>query len=156
MSLDSLEAPKIFKKIKNEQKCNGFAISLFSHDFGSGNSKQFEFHGIIIKNLKCPVMNFLSDFVNLCLFRYHRRLNRVPTIDECYMSDWICREEAQMQFVRDKKVEGAIVRLLERRLDDCCIYNMPHQKDDDPGDPCYQTRVSHTVLIFFMGCSLFS
>ena len=29
---------------------------------------------------------------------YHRKYNRVPTIDECYVDDLMCREEADLQF----------------------------------------------------------
>lgn len=33
---------------------------------------------------------------------YHQRFRRVPTIDECYTDDIICKHEAQLQFKRDK------------------------------------------------------
>lgn len=35
---------------------------------------------------------------------YHQNFRRVPTIDECYESDVICRWEAQKQFERDKYI----------------------------------------------------
>ena len=36
--------------------------------------------------------------------------------------DVICREEAQFQFLRDKRVEGAMIVLLRNRFDDCVFY----------------------------------
>jgi len=53
---------------------------------------------------------------------YHRRYRRVPTIDECYVDDVICRTEAQEQFMRDKKVESMMLNLLRSRLEDCLFY----------------------------------
>ena len=35
---------------------------------------------------------------------YHQNFRRVPTIDECYTDDVVCRFEAQQQFNRDKYV----------------------------------------------------
>jgi hypothetical protein len=41
----------------------------------------------------------------LCHFIYiYRQYNRVPTIDECYVDDVVCRTEANLQFLRDMKV----------------------------------------------------
>ena len=37
---------------------------------------------------------------------FFRSLRRVPTIDECYVDDVICREEANAQFLRDRKVKS--------------------------------------------------
>ena len=33
---------------------------------------------------------------------YHQKFRRVPTFDECYTDDMVCRFEAQQQFNRDK------------------------------------------------------
>ena len=33
---------------------------------------------------------------------YHQKFRRVPTLDECYTDDLVCRFEAQQQFNRDK------------------------------------------------------
>merc|ERR1719323_545307 len=35
---------------------------------------------------------------------YHRRFQRVPTIDECHMDDIPCRTEANLQYFRDRGV----------------------------------------------------
>jgi len=53
---------------------------------------------------------------------YHRRYRRVPTIDNCYEDDTVCRQEANEQFLRDRKVEGYIVNLLRSRFEDCVFY----------------------------------
>jgi hypothetical protein len=37
----------------------------------------------------------------ICIYRQY---NRVPTIDECYVDDVVCRTEANLQFLRDMKV----------------------------------------------------
>lgn len=54
---------------------------------------------------------------------YHRQYRRVPTIDECYMSDYVCFEEADLQYRRDKKVEEEIIKILAGRVKDCLVYN---------------------------------
>ena len=81
---------------------------------------------------------------------YHRRYPRVPSIDECYTDDlvcrWLaehsespqllyvfvpitmpysilyCREEANAQFKRDWLVEEEIITLLRARMQDCYFY----------------------------------
>merc|ERR1719430_1663802 len=53
---------------------------------------------------------------------YHRNFTRVPTIDECYVDDVVCREEAHQQFKRDWMVEQEIVHLLRARVEDCAFY----------------------------------
>ncbi|OWF48479.1 NADH dehydrogenase [ubiquinone] 1 beta subcomplex subunit 10-like [Mizuhopecten yessoensis] len=50
---------------------------------------------------------------------YHRRFNRVPTIDECYTDDVMCRFEADQQFKRDKKVDNDILFILRKRWMHC-------------------------------------
>ncbi|KAG6794762.1 NADH dehydrogenase [ubiquinone] 1 beta subcomplex subunit 10 [Apis mellifera caucasica] len=53
---------------------------------------------------------------------YHQNFRRVPTIDECYESDVICRWEAQKQFERDKMVDDEILSILRQRYEDCGWY----------------------------------
>ncbi|XP_045213921.1 NADH dehydrogenase [ubiquinone] 1 beta subcomplex subunit 10-like [Mercenaria mercenaria] len=53
---------------------------------------------------------------------YHRRFERVPTIDQCDIDDPLCRYEANVQFLRDKKVDSAILKILRRRLTECNAY----------------------------------
>ena len=69
---------------------------------------------------------------------YHKKYRRVPTIDECYMHDWVCREEANMQYRKDKLVEEQIIKLLRRRVEDCTIYEGPNSGDLEDNNPCYQ------------------
>ncbi|XP_040574180.1 NADH dehydrogenase [ubiquinone] 1 beta subcomplex subunit 10 [Lepeophtheirus salmonis] len=52
---------------------------------------------------------------------YHRQYRRVPGIENCYTDDWVCREEANAQFRRDKLVEKYIVQLLASRFETCSI-----------------------------------
>ncbi|KRY01174.1 NADH dehydrogenase [ubiquinone] 1 beta subcomplex subunit 10, partial [Trichinella pseudospiralis] len=53
---------------------------------------------------------------------YHRRFNRVRTIDECAVDDRVCYEEAQMQFHLDKMVDGYILDILRNRMQRCREY----------------------------------
>jgi len=53
---------------------------------------------------------------------YHKRYERVATIDECSTRDVVCRFEANQQFYRDKEVESQIILLLRSRLEDCIFY----------------------------------
>ena len=43
------------------------------------------------------------------------------------MDDVVCREEANMQYFRDRGVEQAIHKLLFQRLNDCIAYEYPDQ-----------------------------
>ncbi|XP_046449162.1 NADH dehydrogenase [ubiquinone] 1 beta subcomplex subunit 10-like [Daphnia pulex] len=58
---------------------------------------------------------------------YHQKFRRVPTIDQCYTDDPVCRFEAQQQFNRDKLVDGEIVQLVRQRLKECIAYEIPDQ-----------------------------
>jgi len=54
---------------------------------------------------------------------YHRRLRRVPTIDECHVNDQVCYHEAQMQYRLDKLVDHKILDLLRSRRDECLTHH---------------------------------
>nr|CAG4638881.1 EOG090X0LTN [Cyclestheria hislopi] len=56
---------------------------------------------------------------------YHQKFRRVPTIDECYTDDYVCRYEAQQQFNRDKLVDNEIINIIRQRLKECVIYEKP-------------------------------
>ncbi|XP_076763671.1 NADH dehydrogenase (ubiquinone) PDSW subunit [Xylocopa sonorina] len=66
---------------------------------------------------------------------YHRQFRRVPTIDQCYQNDIICRTEAQFQFQRDKMVDTEILSLLRQRYEDCGWYY-----DIDKEEYCGEVR----------------
>jgi len=57
------------------------------------------------------------------LFYYHRRYRRVPTIDECEVTDVLCKFEAQEQFRRDKHVDDEILSILRQRRLECEHYH---------------------------------
>uniref|UniRef100_A0A023FU05 NADH dehydrogenase [ubiquinone] 1 beta subcomplex subunit 10 n=1 Tax=Amblyomma parvum TaxID=251391 RepID=A0A023FU05_AMBPA len=63
---------------------------------------------------------------------YHRKYRRVPTIDECYTDDMMCKFEANEQYRRDREVDGKIVNLLARRRDDCMIYERANEEKCQP------------------------
>ena len=62
-------------------------------------------------------------------YYYHRRYRRVPTIDECYVNDPLCRYEAQEQFRRDQMVDDEILVILRQRRIECELY---HGRADAP------------------------
>jgi len=76
---------------------------------------------------------------------YHRRFRRVPGIEECHMDDVVCREEANMQYFRDRGVEQAIHKLLFQRLNDCIAYEYPDQNEQ--GGMCEKIRDQYDLAI---------
>ncbi|EYB95202.1 hypothetical protein Y032_0162g3405 [Ancylostoma ceylanicum] len=60
---------------------------------------------------------------------YHRKLTRVPEIDECGVNDKACFFEANEQFRLDKMVDGFILQTLRHRVDRCMNY---HDTDLSP------------------------
>jgi len=74
---------------------------------------------------------------------YHRRFRRVPSIDECYLHDYVCREEADEQYRRDKLVEGSILQILGGRLNDCILYNGKGLDREDPNNACREFKETY-------------
>lgn len=52
---------------------------------------------------------------------YHRKFNRVPEIDECAFGDAVCIYEANEQYIRDRKVDKYITKILGDRVKECYI-----------------------------------
>ncbi len=76
----------------------------------------------------------------------------MPDIDQCYVGDDVCIEEANMQYLRDMQVDTAIKDLLRKRFDDCLLYEYPnHDHINDKDSPCYEIRVS-TKATFKVNC----
>uniref|UniRef100_A0A023F817 NADH dehydrogenase [ubiquinone] 1 beta subcomplex subunit 10 n=1 Tax=Triatoma infestans TaxID=30076 RepID=A0A023F817_TRIIF len=59
---------------------------------------------------------------------YHQKFRRVPTIDQCYTDDPICKFEANQQFKRDKAVDSEVLNILRQRFEDCVLYEGPDNK----------------------------
>ena len=57
------------------------------------------------------------------------------------MDDFICREEADQQYKRDKKVEGRILNILRKRVEDCILHEYPNNSIMDPENPCGKLQV---------------
>lgn len=54
------------------------------------------------------------------------KLQRVPTVDQCYTEgDPVCWYEADQQFKRDKQVDSMIIKILRYRIDDCLREEYP-------------------------------
>jgi len=71
---------------------------------------------------------------------YHRRFRRVPTVDECYLHDYVCQTEANDQYQRDKMVEGSMLQILSGRLTDCVMYHRSSLDRDDPANACEEIK----------------
>ncbi|KAF6199686.1 hypothetical protein GE061_005984 [Apolygus lucorum] len=56
---------------------------------------------------------------------YHRVYKRVPTVDECYCDDPVCKFEADQQFKRDKMVDNEVLNILRQRFEDCVSWEAP-------------------------------
>ncbi|KAL5280630.1 NDUFB10 family protein [Megaselia abdita] len=64
---------------------------------------------------------------------YHQKFRRVPTIDQCYTDDAVCKFEAEQQFRRDRMVDNEILSILRLRFEDCMMYEAPdHMKKCTP------------------------
>uniref|UniRef100_A0A481SX45 NADH dehydrogenase [ubiquinone] 1 beta subcomplex subunit 10 n=1 Tax=Aphelinus abdominalis TaxID=297830 RepID=A0A481SX45_9HYME len=50
---------------------------------------------------------------------YHQKFRRVAGIDECYTDDYVCKFEAQHQFLRDRSVDCEILSILRQRYEHC-------------------------------------
>ncbi|XP_073997622.1 NADH dehydrogenase (ubiquinone) PDSW subunit [Rhodnius prolixus] len=59
---------------------------------------------------------------------YHQKFRRVPTIDQCFTDDPICKFEANQQFKRDKAVDSEVLSILRKRFEDCVLYEGPDSK----------------------------
>jgi len=57
---------------------------------------------------------------------YHRKLTRVPDIDQCGVTDHVCIYEANEQYRLDKMVDTYIMNLLKERFNRCVMYNEPY------------------------------
>ncbi|EPB79302.1 hypothetical protein ANCCEY_01595 [Ancylostoma ceylanicum] len=67
---------------------------------------------------------------------YHRKLTRVPEIDECGVNDKACFFEANEQFRLDKMVDGFILQTLRHRVDRCMNYH------DTDLSPCAKEKLA--------------
>ena len=76
-------------------------------------------------------------------YRYHRQYQRVPTIDKCEVADIMCKDEANSQYLRDKKVEQYILSILRSRMNNCKLYHAPNSQKGDPNNPCKEMEVIH-------------
>jgi len=63
---------------------------------------------------------------------YHRKLTRVPSIDECGVMDRTCILEAQEQYRLDRLVDTLILNILRNRLSQCIEYHHPYIKPCGP------------------------
>jgi len=69
---------------------------------------------------------------------YHRKLARVPTIDQCGIEDHLCIYEANEQFKRDRGVDTGIITILRYRMDDCVREEFPDYQKCFPLKHAYE------------------
>lgn len=55
-------------------------------------------------------------------YYYHRKYPRVLPIDECYMDDFACIYEANLEYQRTHRVDRATLELLRSRRDACHVW----------------------------------
>ncbi|KAH8858161.1 NADH dehydrogenase [ubiquinone] 1 beta subcomplex subunit 10 [Schistosoma japonicum] len=60
---------------------------------------------------------------------YHKRYNRVPTVDQCLTDDFACLEEADQQYRRDRLVDMNIVRILRNSKNQCIQWHKYDHED---------------------------
>lgn len=86
-----------------------------------------KFANMMFAVLDTPVTKFRETFVDPIReknrsYYYHRRFRRVPTIDECDISDEVCKWEANEQYKRDRLVDSEILSILRNRRIQCEVY----------------------------------
>ncbi|VEL10737.1 unnamed protein product [Protopolystoma xenopodis] len=60
---------------------------------------------------------------------YHKRYDRVPTIDTCIVKDDKCIFEANEQYNRDRLVDGQVVLILKKLMEGCRIWYQREAED---------------------------
>ncbi|CAF4102057.1 unnamed protein product, partial [Rotaria magnacalcarata] len=69
------------------------------------------FHQNVVERLRGPAYPY-----------YHRKFGPVKTIDQCEIQDQVCFYEAEMAFLREKRIDTMIVEILHDRLTRCIAY----------------------------------
>lgn len=89
---------------------------------------------------------------------YHQKFRRVPTVDECYTDDAVCKFEANQQFRRDRMVDSEILNILRQRFEDCILYEAPdHVAKCTPLKEIYEKAATNWFIkCKFFDCSSFS
>lgn len=72
---------------------------------------------------------------------YHRKFDRVVPIDECYLDDFGCVMEAEIEFRRLFKVDRAVLELLKWRRDYCLMWFSSDTGYFRPSEKC--TEISN-------------
>lgn len=67
---------------------------------------------------------------------YHRVFGPVKTIDECEIQDQVCFYEAEMAFLRERRIDTMIVEILQDRLKRCIV----HEGRLDALDKCKKEK----------------
>lgn len=67
---------------------------------------------------------------------YHRKFARALPIDECYMDDFACIYEANIEFRRVLMVDRETLNILQRRRDFCWWWHQTKQGRQFPAEEC--------------------
>ncbi|CAH8644431.1 unnamed protein product [Dicrocoelium dendriticum] len=94
-------------------------------------------HYIIVTNLLDQVVERLRKPYPY----YHRRYNRVPTIEQCRTDDFVCFYEANEQYQRDRAVDRNILKILRRRHEECAAWY--HHELEDVERFCKDIMAEH-------------
>ncbi|XP_054283811.1 NADH dehydrogenase [ubiquinone] 1 beta subcomplex subunit 10-like [Macrosteles quadrilineatus] len=106
-------------------------VSEDGHSSGEHHENLFiRFLGKVVNAIEEPVVWFRGTVVEPNRKQYpwyHQKFRRVPTVDQCYDDDRVCKFEAQEQFNRDHKVDSAILSILRYRYENCMMYEKPNE-----------------------------
>ncbi|CAK9290986.1 unnamed protein product [Gordionus sp. m RMFG-2023] len=97
-------------------------VELLKPETGSQMYKAWQ--GFMLKYIYLPAKNLNTWIIshrNPPVY-YHRKFNRVKDVDQCYTDDFPCYYEANLQFLRDREIDSAIINILRRRRDYCNFY----------------------------------
>ncbi|VDK67961.1 unnamed protein product [Litomosoides sigmodontis] len=121
-------SPRVFRRMEDRKAWNAYWQLRKLESEGSYYIRLLYY---IHKAVDAPVTWFREKIIEPMNDKYrspyyHRKLNRVPGIDDCAVDDLSCFYEANTQFRLDKLVDQNILDILRLRLSRCMDYNAPN------------------------------
>lgn len=119
---------------------------IFEPDYDSPMSPALRIGRFFADLVRVPVHWVRENIVEVNrgpkYYWYHRKYPRALPIDECYLDDYACMYEANLEYKRTFMVDKATLDLLRFRRDNCWYWqvtkkggvNAPHSECDDIKD----------------------